>query len=790
MFKLNLKIAYRNLWKNSLSSIINVVGLSVGLASCLLLLMYAEQEWNHDRQFKKADRTYQAMVNLYDNHGAISRTIGLSANILGATLQESFPEVTEMSRTTHLYDRLIARGQQSFKVKSRYADPAFLSLFNFEFIHGQAAQALLEPNSIVLTETTAKRLFGRSDVLHQVLTFENQATLRVSGVVKDPPTNITYGFEAVTPWALFEKLNSWPRRPNWGNKDFFTLFNLHPDADLRLLNEKLKGFVARHDALSREDVFLYPLSQLHLYGDFVNGKAVGGQIQQVRLFVGLSFSILIIACINFINLATAYARKRAKEVGIKKTIGASRSSLIYQFLLESFLLTTISMTFAIAFVELSLPWFNQLLESDLKIDYGDPRNSLLLLAFLLLTSVLAGLYPAFYLSKFQAMQAFKPEVQARGLSGLSLRQVMVVLQFSFAVLLIALTLTIYRQLDTIRNRPLGYETEALVEIPHEGLLYLKYDLLKSRLLSSAAVTAVASSSTSITNKNSSIRDLQWEGMPESGRLVDFDQIYTTYDFFKTMGIKLLAGRDFHQEIASDTAALLLSSKAVQLMNLRQPLGAQITFQGEKRQVVGVFEDIVWGDRSKFSDPMVIAYEEGISDVITMRLNPEKSISKSTAIIKQILLELNPNFPADIRFIDQLNEKKLKNESNLATLAQVFGALAILISCCGLYGLSAHSALQRTKEIGVRKVLGASLLEIMQLLSFSFLKLVGIAIVLSFPLAYYLSSTWLSGFEVHSPISPFIFLFTALFTLMLSLLTVSWQTYRAAVANPVKALKYE
>ena len=790
MFKLNFKIAFRNICKNSLSSFINVAGLSVGMASCLLLLMYAHQEWSHDKQFKQAVNTYQAMVKLYDDHGEVTRTIGLSANVLAATLKESFPEIMEVSRTTNLYDRLIARENNSLKVKSRYADPAFLKVFNFEFIHGHPERALSAPNSIVLTESTALRFFGTTNVLNKALTFENQAKLKVTGVIKDLPANITYGFEALTPWALFENLNSWPANPNWGNKDFFTLITLRPDADITGFNNKLKGFVAKHNGVIREDVFLYPLHKLHLFGDFVNGKAVGGQIQQVRLFVGLSFGILLIACINFVNLSTAHAKKRAKEVGVKKVIGASRRSLIYQFLLESFLLTAISMIFAITFVELSLPWFNHLLDMKVAIDYFNPYYALAFLGFLVLTSGLAGFYPAFYLSRFNAMQAFKQQHKSGGLQGISLRQMMVVLQFSFAVMLIALTITIYKQLNAIKNRPLGYESNALVEIMHEGLLYQKYDLLKTRLLASGAVTAVTQSSNSVTNKDSSIRGLLWPGMPASGKLVDFDQIYTTYDFVQTTGMKMLAGRDFSNRTASDSTGLLLSSKAVKVMNLQQPLGAQIVYQGEKRHVVGVFEEIVWGDRSKFSAPMVIAFADGISDVITMRLNPEKSVSESTNMLKEILQEINPNFPVDIRFIDHLNELKLKKESNLATLAQLFGGLAISISCFGLYGLSAYSAVQRTKEIGVRKVLGASVTELMQLLSFSFLKLVFIAIMVSFPVAYYLMKEWLSGFEFQTTISLSIFLLTAGFTLLLSLFTVSWQTYRAATANPVNALKYE
>lgn len=790
MFRLNFKIAFRNLWKNKSSSLINIGGLAVGLSSCLLLMLYAYYEWNFDKQFKNADHTYQVMTNLYDGNGNTARTIDLSANIIASTLKEEFPEVKHIARTTNLYKRLLTNGNNSFKIDSRFADPDFLNVFNFQFISGNPEKALSDPNSILLTEATAKRLFGTTDVLNKTLKFENQADIKVTAVIKDLPANVTYRFEALAPWMLFQNLNQWPATTNWQNHSFYTLMTLAQNTDVALLNNKLTGLVKRHSPDAKEDVFVFPLTRLHLYGDFVNGHSVGGKIQQVQIFVALAFGILLIACINFMNLATAHSQKRAKEVGIKKTIGATKSTLIIQFLLESMILTTISILISIAVIELSLPWFNHLLDIQINIQYLHPANWVILLGILILTSFFAGCYPAFYLSGFNPVKALKKSGNSNEKYVLGLRQILVIIQFSFAIILIASTITIYKQLQFIKNRPLGYQANGLIQVPHEGLLYEKYDLLKSKLLASNAVIGVTQSSDGITNKASTIRGLQWKGMSESDKIIDFDQIYTTNDFIKTTGIKLLEGRDFSKDVASDHTGILLSQKAVKVMNLKHPLGAKILYQGSYRTVTGVFADIVWGDQSKFAAPMVIAYANDISEAITMRLNPQQSISESIGAISNVLKEINPNFPVDIKFIDSLNEEKLKNEATMGIISNIFGGLSIFISCMGLFGLSAYSAEQRTKEIGIRKILGATVKELMQLLSLNFVKLVLIAIVISLPIAWFLMNSWLQNFDIQTPVSSWIFIATAVFTILIAILTVSWQTYKAAAANPISALKHD
>lgn len=387
------------------------------------------------------------------------------------------------------------------------------------------------------------------------------------------------------------------------------------------------------------------------------------------------------------------------------------------------------------------------------------------------------------------MQSLKKAVNFKKGYVLTFRQVLVVVQFSFSIVLVVATITIYKQLQYVKNRPIGYQSSGLVEIPHEGLLYDKFDFLKAQLLSSGAVVSIAQSSGSISNRNSTVRGLSWEGMAESGKQIDFDQIYTTYDFVKTANVKLLEGRDFNEKIASDTAALLLSKKAVSIMGLKYPIGSRILYQGMNRTVVGVFDDIVWGDPSKAVAPMLIAFAN-ISDVITMRLNPNKSLNENISIITNLVKEINPNFPVELNFIETLNEAKFKQERTLGILANLFGFLAVFVSCLGLFGLSSFSTSQRIKEVSIRKILGASVGKLIVLLAASFIKLIGIAIIISTPVAFYFMTNWLQHFEVRTALNWWLFLAAAVVILIVSVLTIIWQTYIAAKTNVVDALKYE
>ena len=449
MFRLNFKIAFRSLMRYKAISIINIAGLALGLSSCFLLLLYISYERGYDRQFSDSDRLYQVMINLYDTDGSILRTIDQTQNVVAGTLKSDFPEVEESARLTGSYARLLKAGDNSLKLQSRYADANIFALFDYTFLSGNPANALTDPNSIVLTETAAEQLFGTKNVLNKSVKFEDQASLKVTGVIKDLPANLSYNFQVLTPWKLFENLNEWPKTPAWGNHDFNTLVKVKSNADVASLNNKLKGLVKRNLPRAKEDLFLYPLSDLHLHGSFVNGQPGGGRIQQIKLLIGLSIGILLIACINFINLATANAQKRAKEIGVKKTIGASRFSLMFQFILESVILesvilTTVSVLVSVIVVEFSLPWFNSLLGIQLSIDYFNPLTWLLLFGVLIATGVLAGSYPAAYLSGMNAVKSLKNDLNFKQGFNLSFRQLLVIGQFVFAFVLIMATVTIYK----------------------------------------------------------------------------------------------------------------------------------------------------------------------------------------------------------------------------------------------------------------------------------------------------------------------------------------------------------
>ena len=790
MFKLNLKIALRNLWKHKTSSIINVVGLAIGLASCLLLLLYVSYEWSFDKKFKGSENVYQVMTNFVDAKGNIQETGDATSNAIGPAIKLEIPDIDAVSRVCNAGQQLIANEENSFKKEAKYADPDNLKIFNYEFIAGNPSTALNTPKSVVLTQRMAKLLFKDGDALNKSVRYNNQVDLKVTGIIKDLPVNYSNTFDFLMPWSLFETLLDWVKRPQWGNYNWQTVVRVNEQANISTINAKLKGIIKRNNKDATDEAFIFKLSDRHLFGEFLNGKSVGGDIERIYLFIALAVGILLIACINFMNMATAKSERRAKEVGIKKTIGASRTSLISQFLTESILLTIISVLVAIVLVEVLLPTFNNLLNIELSIDYYSSGYWIGIFSVILLTGLLSGSYPALYLSAFNPIQTLKRKVTRAKVIPVSLRQILVVGQFSFAIILIIATLVIYKQVQFIKDRPVGYDLNLLAEMPQDGELGKRFDLFKTELLKSGAATALCQSSLSLSNSGSSFWNFEWPGMTKADKDVIFNQIATTYDFTKTNGIQMVSGRDFSKSFASDTAALMLSSTAVKLMGLKNPIGTQVKYHGNDFTVVGVFKDFIWGSPYYTDRPMVVAFNPGWGGQITMRLNPNNSLTKNVELISQVTKQINPAYPLDLKFVNDLYAKKLQGERILGILSNLFGGLAIFISCLGLFGLAAYSAEQRTKEFGVRKVLGASVASIMQLLSVSFMKMILIAMVIGVPAAYYLMNNWLGHFEFRTTISWWIIALAISGTTAVAFLTVSFQAYKAAKANPVDALKYE
>jgi len=790
MYQLNLKIALRNIWKNKTSSLINISGLAIGLAACFMLLLYVSYEWNFDKQTKDDANTYQVMMNYKGANGEIAETGRSTSNVIAPLFKQKYSWVKTSARLSWASPFLMSNGNTSFKKMVQFADPGILNIFDYTFIHGDPRSALNLPNSVIITESTARLFFGTADVLNRFVRFQNQLDMQITGVIKDLPANMSRSFDYLMPWSVYESQFAWVKQPNWENFSFTTLLKIDPGANVDQINSSVKHLYQQNGLALKVETFLYPYSKLHLHGDFRNGISTGGAIEQLSLFMGLALGILLIACINFMNMATAKSEKRAKEVGIKKTIGATRGNLISQFLMESMVLTLVSAIIAVVLVEMCLPFFNHLLSIELAISYSHIFIWQALLIIVLLTGFMAGSYPAFYLSSFNPVQVFKKKNYTRGIFSIKLRQILVVGQFAFTVILIIATLVIYQQIQFIKNRPLGYQINNLVEIEQDGELHKKFDLLKSKLLESKAVTAVLQSSATITKEMSGAAGCAWPGSSENDKLISFNTIATTYGFVKTTGIKLLYGRDFSPKFASDSNAILISHSAMKLMNMKNPVGQIVSHHGDKSVIIGVFEDFILGSPFSSNKPLILHFNKEWNGVVTMRLNSGNSATANIAVIEKIVKEINPEYPVNIKFIDQLYALKLTDQRRLAILSNLFGGLAIFISCMGLFGLVSYSAEQRTKEIGVRKVLGASMSSLIGLLSFSFLKMVIIAIIISVPLADYIMSGWLQHFEFHIAVDWVVILLAATCTIGIALLTVSFQAYKAANANPVDALKYE
>lgn len=790
MFRLNLKIALRNLWKNKTSSLINVIGLSIGLAACLMLLMYVTYEWNFDKQAKHSADVYTTMTNIPGEGGKISKTFEGSTTAFGPAIKQDVPEVKYMARMDYGKKNLIANGQNSFKRMSKFAEPDLFQMYDYQFIQGDQQTALNNPNSVVLTESTAKVLFGTTDVLNKSVRFRDKFDLNVTGVIKDQPDNSSNKFDYLMPWSLYETIDESARTLSWENYSYLTLVQLKPGADLAVVNQKIYGVLKKNTNDAHQGQMLFPLAKLHLYGEFEEGKSMGGAIEQIYLFVGLAFGILLIACINFMNMATAKSEKRAKEVGIKKTIGANRASLIMQFLTESIVLTFIAVIAAIALLEVCLPTFNNLLNIKLNMSYFNTSSWIGILGIVFATGLISGSYPAFYLSAFNPIQTLKRKVKSNSFFAINLRQVLVVGQFCFAIILIISTLVIYRQIQYIKNKPVGFDINALVEIPQDGELKTKYELYRAQLLKSGAVTSMFQSSVGLSHRGSNFMDIRWDGMTTVDNTQLFNQVATTYDFIKTNGIKLTEGRDFSKNFASDSVSVMVSASAVKTFGYTNPIGKSITVFGDKFNIIGVFNDYVWDSPYKSNNPMVVFFDERRTGTITMRLNEANSLQQNIELITKITKEINPAYPTEINFLNEIYTEKYNTEKTLGILSNLFGGLAIFVSCLGLFGLVAYSAEQRTKEFGVRKVLGASVTNLMQLLSVSFIKMILVAIIIAAPLSYLAMEKWLTKFEFHTEFSWWIIPIAAFGTLLMALVTVSFQAYKSAKANPVDALKYE
>ena len=787
MFRLNLKIALRNLWKNKGYTSINAGGLAIGLASCMVLLLYVAYEWSYDKQFKNYDKTYVIYLNSVSSTDIVS--YGYTPRQMAGEIREKIPGITYASHSSYPTNELLSYKQNNFKKSAVYADPSFLKILDYKFIKGNPMKVLQETNSVILTQTMARNLFGNEDPINKIVKFQNNEPLKVEGVIEDVPKNSTIQFDYLMPWSLYEKLNLWVKKANWGSNSFLTLMQLKDNKYLDNVNGQIKDIYKRNLKNSKNEGLVHPLSKWHLYDKFENGKSTGGKIDQIRIFIVLAFCILLIACVNFMNLSTARSEKRSREVGVRKAIGSSRKSLVGQFLLESMVLSLLAMLIAFTLIEISLPYFNSLLNIQLAINYQDWKFWSTLIGLTIITGFIAGSYPAFYLSSFEPVKVLKG-FNATGGSSISVRKVLVVFQFVFAACLIVCTGVIYQQLNFIKNKPIGYNRNGLIEIPVQGNLIgkEKLDVVKDELLRSGAATSVTYFSHSLNQFGDATFDFNWPGKNPKD-LILFNYRGVGYDFTKTIGAKIIAGREFSSGFV-DTVNVLVNETAVKIMGLKQPVGAVIKWDDTPITIVGVMKDFVMESPYQKVNPLVMYNPTTNYNYIIARLNPDQNLSTSVARIDEIIKKFNPNFPVDHRFVNDDFELKLQNEKLLGTLSNWFGGFAIFISCLGLLGLALFMAEQRKKEISIRKVLGASTANILTLLNRDFLKLVAIANLIAFPLAFIIINHWLSGYSFRVAISILPFAIALALSFLIAILTVSIQSIKVAKSNPIDALKYE
>jgi putative ABC transport system permease protein len=786
MIRNYFKIALRNLVRNKAFSSINIIGLAIGMASAMLILIWIQQEFSYEDFQEKKDRIYEGWNrNTFD--GKIN-CWSTTPKVLGPTLQKDHPEVEMTARVNWAQQRIFKVGDKSIMAEGQVVDSTFLNIFTYPLLKGSLTAALYDPSGIVLTESLAKKLYGDEDPMGKILMMDVNTPVTITGILKDLPVNTRFKFEYLMPWARMRAEGQ--DDTFWGNNSVQTYVLLKPGINFEQLSARVRQMRRKYDPDERQgEFFLYPMKKWRLYSSFENGVENGGFIDIVRLFGIIAGFILLIACINFMNLSTARSERRAREVGIRKVIGAHKASLIAQFLGESILISLIAGIIALFIVQFALPGFNQLAEKQVFINYGHPIFWIGFLGFIILTGLLAGSYPAFFMSSFRPVAVLKGAFKKAN-ALVTPRKVLVVIQFTFAIVLIISTLVVRNQIDHARNRHAGYNKDQLLYIFNTEDIVKHYEQIKNELISSGIATSVTKTSAPMTQGWSNSWGFMWKGKDPNDKTI-IDRYCADDGIVNTVGLKLVEGRDLDLDTyKTDSNAALINVSTAEHMGFKDPLGQMIKDGEQNYMVVGVFEDFILNSPYHPTQPMIIVGGKGWFNTVHVKLNKARATSANIAAMEKIFKRFNPNYPFEYKFVDEEYAEKFKSEQRAGALAGLFAGLTIFISCLGLFGLAAYMAENRIKEIGVRKVLGASVTDITALLSKDFLKLVLISILIAIPLAYWAMSSWLDEYPYHVNMPVVAFIVAGLLSMLIALLTVSSQAIRAALTNPVKSLRSE
>ncbi len=794
MLKNHFKTALRNLSKNKMHSFINIAGLSFGMAVAMLIGLWIYDEVSFDKYFDNYNRIAKVIQNV-TNNGEVQTWTAVPYPLADELRKNYGSDFKHIVMVINWGDHIIDINDKKFKDNGGYFEKETPEMFSFKMLQGNR-KGLNDPASVMISESTAKAYFGNENSIGKIIKIDNQPPVKVTGVYEDFPRNSTLaGLNFVTTVDFLTNIDSGFRTmPDPWRPNFTTLFvQLNANADINKVNARIKDAklkrVNQQLAKKKPALFLQPMSKFHLYSEYKNGVNVGGAIQYVWMFGTIGVFVLLLGCINFMNLSTARSEKRAKEVGIRKTIGSLRSQLIIQFFNESLLTVLFAFALSLLLVQLTLPFFNLVSNKQMSILWSNPFFWLLGFGFAIITAIIAGSYPAFYLSSFQPVKVLKGTFKAGRFAAVP-RKVLVVLQFTVSVILIIGTIVVYRQIQVAKNRPVGYTREGLISIPGMNQnMHDHFDAVKNELMKTGVIASVAEAESPTTGIWNSTSGISWPGKDQN-LSTDFGVVNGSLDYGKTIGWKIKEGRGFSKDFASDSSAFILNEAAVRYMDLKNPLRTILTWWDKKYTVVGVVENMVMNSPYDEVTPVIYSVLNYAGNMAIIKIKSNETAKDALGKIEPIFKSFNPDQPFSYTFVDDDYEKKFLNEERVSKLASFFAILAVAISCLGLFGLTSYVAEQRKKEIGVRRVLGASVLNVWNLLSKDFVMLVVISFIIAVPLAYYLMNNWLQNYHYRAELSWWIFLAAGIGSLIITIVVVSFQSIKAAMANPVKSLRTE
>jgi predicted permease len=785
MLRNYIKIALRNIKKHKGYSFINITGLAIGMACCILITIWVLDELSFDKFHNNAPDLYRVEENQFYSGRVFHVTV--TPYPMAPILQEETPEIIDATRYVWSGGLLFTYEEKSFfEDDIRAVDPSFLQMFTFPLIKGDSNTALNDPYSLIISKDTAKKYFGEENPIGQVITINNQHEFTVTGVMKNVPHNSLLQFEVLLPYEFLRKTER--TTESMGTNSIQTFVQLERGISADIVNEKIRDFIKRHLENSVTELELMPFTQIHLHGYFGYEKDIG-PIKYVYVFSVIALFVLLIACINFMNLSTARSANRAREVGMRKVVGAMKRNIIKQFYGESIVYALFALIIAVILVAAFFPAFNSLSEKNMSFNITKIWQIFAGLLFItIFTGLVAGSYPALFLSAFKPVKVLKGSLRS-GKGSVFFRRVLVVIQFALSIILIIGTVVVYKQLHFMKTRDIGLDKEHLLYIYMRGDIRNSYDTFKNELLNNPRILGVSGSSQNPLSIGSNSSGAEWDGKdPNLEILIGMGAV--DFDFVKTMKIDLIEGRNFSREFETDkTKAFLINEEVVKIMGKESPVGEHFSFMGREGSIIGVMKNFHYQSIRNKIEPIALAVAPEYLNYILIRISPGDT-SAALSIIEETWNKVIPSYPFEYRFMDEFFDMMYRMEERAGALLKYFAIFAVLIACLGLFGLASFTAEQRTKEIGIRKVLGASVSQIIYLLSREFFILVVLANLIAWPIAYFVMRNWLQDFAYRASLGIFTFALAMVLALVIAIVSVSFQAIRAAVSNPADSLRYE